>query len=163
MNFNVNGVLWYDICRTFRFNLTRSLMRHNFAEPGDDARLMSLIVDMKRESPTVPTHRNIVEFSSVGQFGQLLASVNVDALLVNTEEHEYRGSLSDLKECTTALKQQVAEAATAAKVAAPPPSCILKDIILHPIQIAQALENGASGVLLNVGVVGSQLEVSGRI
>ncbi|CAN0487382.1 unnamed protein product, partial [Phaeothamnion confervicola] len=35
---------------------------------------------------------------------------------------------------------------------------VMKDIILHPIQIALAAESGAAGVVLVAGVVGPRLE-----
>lgn len=39
-----------------------------------------------------------------------------------------------------------------------PTVCICKELILHPIQIAQALEHGATGILLIACVVGGDLQ-----
>ena len=52
---------------------------------------MSIIVDMKRKSPTIIERRNIVEFSSVSKFSELLTRVGVDGFLVNTNDIEYGG------------------------------------------------------------------------
>eukprot|EP01036_Dinobryon_divergens_P031432 gene31432-40828_t len=131
-----------------RYNLTKSLKRP--AADKENLHTMSVLIDMKRRSPTIPERREIVDFSSAATFCELLTKVNADAFLINTDEMEYGGKLSDLK-----------ESALAAKIARPqsPPSCIQKDIIIHPVQIAQALQNGATGVLLIVAVVGGDLEV----
>lgn len=133
-----------------KYNVTKALKRP--AKDGD-LHTMSITIDMKRLSPTIPHQRNIVEFSSAGQFSKLLAEVNVDSFLVNTDMTEYGGALSDIKETAKAVRE--------AKLLSgqPPPSVIAKDLIIHPVQIAQALENGAAGVLLIVAVVGADLEV----
>lgn len=147
-----------------KFNLTRSLLRQSRGESssgsnastynnrGDESsnnRMLSLIVDMKRKSPTVPAKRNIVEFDDAGKFCEALASVNVDAFMVNVDKVEYGGAYSELKECSSRLR---------AKYTQSPPAVLVKDIIIHPIQIAQALNNGAAGVLLIACVVGTKLE-----
>lgn len=129
--------------------MTKSLKLDGKDAGGLGLHTMSVMVDMKKRSPTIPSKKNIVEFSSAGQFSELLTKVNVDAFLVNTDETEYGGALSDIKETSTAVNK-----------ARPnnPPACIVKDIIIHPVQIAQALEKGATGVLLIVAVVGADLE-----
>jgi indole-3-glycerol phosphate synthase len=76
--------------------------------------------------------------------------VEVDAFLVNTDEAEYGGAWTDLTECSNTMKTLKPSS---------PPACIVKDIIIHPVQIAQALSRGAAGVLLIVAVVGADLEV----
>ena len=111
---------------------------------------MSVMVDLKRRSPTIPSKRIIAEFRSAGSFCSQLAKINVDAFLVNMDETEYGGKFEELKECADA---------TRLLRPANPPACIAKDIIIHPVQIAQALQQGASGVLLIMAVVGGDLEV----
>jgi indole-3-glycerol phosphate synthase len=130
------------------FNLTHSLKRE--ALGPDKLHTMSVMVDMKRKSPTVPSQRNIVEFSNAPKFAELLTLAGSDAFFINTEELEYGGKPDELKPCVKALQTLRPKR---------PPACVLKDIIIHPVQIAQALENGASGVLLIVAVVGGDLEV----
>lgn len=96
------------------------------AADKENLHTMSVLIDLKRRSPTIPERREIVDFSSAGTFCELLTKVNADAFLVNTDEMEYGGKFSDLKDCTEAVKR-----------ARPfnPPSCILKDIIIHPVQV----------------------------
>lgn len=66
------------------------------------------------------------------------------------DELEYGGKFEDLRASVKSLR--------AIKPENTPP-CIVKDIIIHPVQIAQALQEGAAGVLLIVAVVGADLEV----
>ena len=103
-----------------------------------------------------------------------LSQSNVDAIMVNTDVGEYRGKFEDL---TDAIAGSVKARPTR------PPPILQKDFILHPIQvisrrsfthslyrliycfftiflkIAQALENGASGVVVIMCVVGNDLTV----
>ncbi len=132
---------------------------------------MSVVVDMKRRSPTVPDKRDVLEFEDAAQFCSLLSKSRVDAFFVNTDEQEYGGRPGDLKTCV--------RTARAARPLSPAP-CILKDVIVHPVQvtplnscvaqsslrrvpfcfqIAQALEDGAAGALLIAAVVGADLAV----
>jgi indole-3-glycerol phosphate synthase len=130
-----------------KYNITNSLKR----QTGDgNLHTMSVLIDMKRRSPTVPHKRNIVEYSNAGKFAELLTLTGADAFLVNTDEMEYGGKFSELRDCVRATR--------AARPRAPP-ACIHKDIIIHPVQIAQALEQGASGVLLIAAIVGADLEI----
>lgn len=131
-----------------KFNLTKSL---KLTGDKDDLHMMSVLVDMKRRSPTIPSQRNVVEFTSAAKFAELLALANVDAFLVNTDEMEYGGRASDLGDTSRVMRSL--------KGRKHPPAVIHKDIIIHPIQIAQALEEGASGVLLIASIVGGDLEV----
>lgn len=129
------------------YNVTNALKR-----PGngpENLHTMSVLCDLKRKSPTVPEARNIVEFASAGKFADVLTIAQVDGFLVNMEEVEYGGRPDELKECVKATR--LARPAR-------PPACIAKDLIIHPVQVAQALEEGASGVLLIAGVVGKDLE-----
>lgn len=109
--------------------MTRSLRVPT--DPDGGLHKLSLIVDLKRFSPTVPERKTVVEFSSAGKFAELLTVAKTDAFLINTEEMEYGGQLSDLKECADAVKR-------ACKGNVRPPACINKDIIIHPIQVDYA-------------------------
>ena len=130
------------------YNVTNSLKR--LGNGPEDLHTMSVLCDLKRKSPTVPHARNIVEFSSAAKFAEVLTLAEVDGFMVNMEEVEYGGKPEELKECIRATR-----------LARPssPPACIAKDLIIHPVQIAQALEGGASGVLLITAVVGKDLEI----
>lgn len=96
------------------------------ADGKENLHTMSVLIDMKRRSPTVVHRREIVDFSSAGTFCELLTKVNADAFLINTDELEYGGKWSDLKESVQGAKRAKPHN---------PPSCILKDIIIHPIQV----------------------------
>ena len=106
------------------YNLTKSLKRA--ADGKEKLHTMGVLVDLKRRSPTIPDRRNIVEFEHAGKFAELLTLAGADAFLVNTDKMEYGGSSSDLKDVIAAVKK-----------ARPlnPPACIVKDIIIHPVQV----------------------------
>jgi len=154
-----------------RYTVTNALKR-NTSDP-EQLHSMTIMVDLKRRSPTVPHRRNVVEFQSAAKFAELLAMAEVDALMINTDEQEYGGRLGDLKETARALRVRSprvlndrsgssgSSTVVSSEQPSPPqqPAVICKDLIIHPVQIAQALENGADGVLINVGVVGADLEV----
>jgi hypothetical protein len=106
-----------------RYNVSRCLKR---AATKEGYHTVSVLVDMKRTSPTRPDQRAIVEFASASKYAELLTLCGVDAFLINTDEQEYGGRFSDLKESSSALK------ALHPKL---PPACIVKDIFLHPIQV----------------------------
>jgi len=134
------------------FNVSKALRRDGYGQ--DELHTMSLLVDMKRRSPTGRVDlRNIVEYSSAAKFSELLALGGADALMINTEEIEYGGKVTDLKDCVKSIKSLK----SSDRLSKSPP-CIHKDVIIHPVQIAQALEDGAQGVLLIAAVVGSDLE-----
>lgn len=107
-----------------KYNVTRSLKKTAFGK--QNLHTMSVLVDMKRTSPTIPDKRNVVEFSSAKQFAELLVLSNVDAFMINLDESEYGGKFSDLKECVNRMKELKPDS---------PPACIAKDIFIHPIQV----------------------------
>jgi len=131
-----------------KFNITRALKLDGAGEHG--LLTMSVLVDLKRRSPTVAHRKNVVEFASASKFAELLTLADVDAFLINTDSTEYGGEFTDLKESVKA---------TRAVRPARPPAVINKDLIIHPVQIALALEQGAAGVLLIAAVVGADLEI----
>jgi indole-3-glycerol phosphate synthase len=107
-----------------KYNVTKALKREPDGKEG--LHTMSVMVDLKRKSPTIPESRNIVDFANAGKFAELLALSGVDSFLINTDQQEYGGSYGDLKECVKSVK--------AAKSRVPPP-IINKDIIIHPVQV----------------------------
>ena len=119
------------------YNITNALKR-DISKEG--LHTMSVLIDMKRRSPTIPQKRNIVEFSNAAKFAELLTLTGSDAFLINTDELEYGGNFGELKACVQATR-----------MARPsqPPACIHKDIIIHPVQIAQALEQGYYSIYFN--------------
>ena len=118
-----------------KYNVTNSLKM-----PGDGPEMlhtMSVLCDLKRRSPTIPESRNIVEFASASSFAEVLTTAGVDGFFINLEESEYGGKQGELKDCVSATKAAKQEK---------PPACIAKDLIIHPMQVAKALEEGAGGV-----------------
>eukprot|EP01031_Cornospumella_fuschlensis_P025019 gene25019-30221_t len=130
------------------YNATRAIRRPAFGP--SKSHTMSVVVDMKRASPTLPSHRQVVDFADAGHFASLLAQVGVDAVMVSMDDLEYGGSVKDLQDVSRAMRKVNS---------ANPAPCIAKDMIIHPIQIAQAVEQGASAVLLQCCVVGADLSV----
>jgi indole-3-glycerol phosphate synthase len=109
-----------------KYNVTKSLKREADGKQG--LHTMSVMVDMKRRSPTVPEQREIVDFSNAAKFAELLTLAGTDAFLINTDELEYGGKFSELKECAKSTKLIRPQA---------PPACIMKDIIIHPVQVSR--------------------------
>lgn len=108
-----------------RFNLTRALKR----EPAgrDQLHTLSVTVDMKRRSPTILEHRDVIDFDDCGHFAGLLAKIGVNALFANTDDMEYGGKWSDLKDASKTVRALQPQH---------PPAVICKDIIIHPIQVS---------------------------
>ena len=113
---------------------------------------MSIIIDMKRKSPTIIERRNIVEYSSASRFSELLTRAGVDGFLVNTDDIEYGGTFNDLKDTvqsvrTTAMNMygdssgisssssSINSGGSSLSSSLIIPACIQKDIIIHPIQV----------------------------
>ena len=57
-----------------KYNVTRSLKKPGFGK--ENLHAMSVVVDLKRYSPTVPDKRQIVEYSSAKQFAELLVRLH---------------------------------------------------------------------------------------
>lgn len=106
-----------------KYEIAKALKKPDFGP--DELGKMSITVDVKRKSPTVPERRDVVDYTNAGEFSQLLCKINVDGLFINTEL-EYGGKFSELKECHDALKQLGREQV---------PPIIHKELIIHPIQV----------------------------
>ena len=109
-----------------KYSVTKALKREPDGKEG--LHTMSVMVDLKRKSPTIPGARNIVEFTSASGFADLLALSGVDSFLINTDEQEYGGNFKELKECVKSTRLVKPKA---------PPAIIHKDIIIHPVQVKQ--------------------------
>ena len=107
-----------------KYSVTKALKRE--PDGKESLHTMSVMVDLKRRSPTIPEARNIVEFTSASKFADLLALSGVDSFLINTDQQEYGGAFSELKECVKSVK---------AVKPKNPPCMIMKDIIIHPVQV----------------------------
>ncbi|BAM39979.1 anthranilate synthase component II [Theileria orientalis strain Shintoku] len=111
---------------------------------------LSVIADMKRRTPTHnPTcDNNVLSYSNAGEVGLSMASVGFDIIFVNTDEVNYGGHINDLYKTFLELRKLGRRER---------PAIVMKDIILHPIQIAQAAELRADGVILNAAILGKVL------
>ncbi|MCX6950616.1 MAG: indole-3-glycerol phosphate synthase TrpC [Verrucomicrobia bacterium] len=100
-----------------------------------DGRL-AVISEIKRRSPSAGDIK--AGASSVEQAARYQAA-GADALSVLTDEKFFGGTLDDLRGVTAYFR-----------ATAPARPCIRKDFFIHPIQVLQAREAGASAILIIV-------------
>jgi len=110
------------------FSFARALRR-----PDDT---LAVIAEIKRRAPSAG---DIVAGVSAPEQALRYQAAGADALSVLTDEKFFGGTLDDLYAVTTAF------------VNSPPARpCIRKDFMVHPVQIHEAREAGASAILLIV-------------
>jgi indole-3-glycerol phosphate synthase len=97
---------------------------------------LAVIAEIKRRSPSAGSIKSGTSSTAQARLYQLAGA---DALSVLTDGEYFGGSLDDLSGVTASL------AATAT-----PLPCLRKDFMLHPVQVLQAREAGASAVLIIV-------------
>ena len=99
-------------------------------------RTLSVIAEIKRRSPSAGDIK--AGASSVEQ-AQRYQAAGADALSVLTDDKFFGGSLDDLRGVTAHFRST-------------PPviPCLRKDFMVHPIQVLQARESGASAILIIV-------------
>lgn len=100
-----------------------------------DGRL-AVIAEIKRRSPSAGA---IKEGISALEQARRYQAAGADALSVLTDEKYFGGRLDDLREVTAHFAAH-----------APAKPCIRKDFMVHPIQVLQAREAGASAILIIV-------------
>jgi indole-3-glycerol phosphate synthase len=108
-----------------------------------DGRL-AVIAEIKRRSPSAGEIK--AGASAVGQARRFQAA-GADALSVLTDFQYFGGTLDDLRGVTAGLR--TASPFPGVGGTHPPP-CLRKDFMVHPIQVLQACEAGASAILLIV-------------
>jgi len=108
-----------------------------------DGRL-AVIAEIKRRSPSAGA---IKEIGSALEQAQLYRTAGASALSILTDEKYFGGTLGDLIGVTTGFARP--SAAPGASAADPLP-CLRKDFMVHPIQVRQAREAGASAILIIV-------------
>lgn len=115
----------------------------SFERPGFALALQKkgfhVIAEVKRKSPSAG---QLASIADPVKLASEYASGGATAISVLTDYHFFNGSLQDLKE-------------VAAKIQLP---ILRKDFIIHPAQIIQTAQAGASAVLLIVAVVGKELK-----
>jgi indole-3-glycerol phosphate synthase len=92
----------------------------------------------------------------IGRAKQLL-SAGADALMVACDAPRFGGGIGDLERLTEVLRGGGRQAS--GRVATEGAPVVAKDFVVHPIQIAQMVEAGATSVLLICSLVGPDLEL----
>ena len=113
---------------------------------------------MKRRSPTArDLPHDVDDFADAGRRSvELFAGFGANVVMVNTDEMGWGGSLDDLHAVVAARDGGVEEGE--GKKEKKHCAVLAKDIYLHPLQIAAAVDAGADGVLLMASVLGPRLE-----
>ena len=106
---------------------------------------LAVIAEIKRRSPSAGDIK-----AGVSALDQALRyqSSGADALSILTDEKYFGGTLADLESVTAHFR-----AATAVGSSLPAPRaipCIRKDFMVHPIQVLEARQAGASAILIIV-------------
>uniref|UniRef100_A0A3B0MNP5 indole-3-glycerol-phosphate synthase n=1 Tax=Theileria annulata TaxID=5874 RepID=A0A3B0MNP5_THEAN len=112
---------------------------------------LCVIADMKRRTPTHNPRcdNNVLSYTDAGEVALNMASVGFDVIFVNVDQKNYGGHINDLNKVFLNLRKLGRTQR---------PAIVMKDIILHPIQIAQAVEMRADGVILNAAILGNALK-----
>jgi indole-3-glycerol phosphate synthase len=100
-----------------------------------DGRL-AVIAEIKRRSPSageIATHASSVEQS------RIYNAAGADALSILTDSKYFGGSLDDLRGVTAHLRSTGTQL-----------PCLRKDFMVHPIQVLEARQSGASAILIIV-------------
>ena len=97
---------------------------------------LAVIAEIKRRSPSAGS---IVEGADASLQAERYHAAGADALSVLTDEKYFGGHLSDL----TNVSNRFVEIPLA-------PPCLRKDFMVHPIQVVEAREAGASAILIIV-------------
>lgn len=98
--------------------------------------LLAVISEIKRRSPSAG---DIKAGASALEQARRYQTAGADALSILTDEKYFGGKLDDLREVTAHFRQE-------------PPArpCLRKDFMVHPIQVLEAREAGASAILIIV-------------
>lgn len=108
-----------------------------------DGRL-AIISEIKRRSPSAG---DIRAGASAPEQARRYQQAGADALSILTDEKYFGGTLEDLRAVTNQLRETPP---TLLGRAAPTPPCLRKDFMVHPVQVIQAREAGASAILIIV-------------
>jgi len=105
---------------------------------------LAVIAEIKRRSPSAGAIKEGA--SAVGQ-AMRYREAGASALSILTDEKYFGGTLADLSDVT----KQFAQAGPAPGVSLSNPlPCLRKDFMVHPIQVLQARQAGASAILIIV-------------
>ncbi len=96
----------------------------------------AVIAEIKRRSPSAG---DIKDGASALEQARRYQQADADALSILTDEKYFGGTLDDLREVTAHFRAN-----------APAKPCLRKDFMVHPIQVLQARQAGASAILIIV-------------
>lgn len=108
----------------------------SFLESLSNEDELSIIAEVKRKSPSAG---NIAENISATEQARKYVNADADSLSILTDKKYFGGELKDLWEVNEFLTNHQRKVPT-----------IRKDFMVHPIQVVEALEAGASAILLIV-------------
>ncbi|KAL8272522.1 hypothetical protein Esti_003521 [Eimeria stiedai] len=135
--------------QSLKASLDECLRTLEAQDPDESA--LSVVCEVKRYSKiTSRGNPSRLAFTHAAEVVVPLAQAGADVLLVATDHEAWGGTLRDLEEASRALRGAYDFASR--------PALLMKDLIIHPIQIAQAAEAGADGVYLIHSVAGAALE-----
>lgn len=97
---------------------------------------LAVIAEIKRRSPSAGA---IKELATATEQAAKYVDAGADCLSILTDNEFFGGSLADLQSVTEQFKQQDRGA-----------PCLRKDFMLHPIQVLEASQAGASAILIIV-------------
>ncbi len=100
---------------------------------------LAVIAEIKRRSPSAGM---IKDGASALEQALRYRAADASALSILTDEKYFGGRLADLREVTAQFRSNVSQPN--------PPPCLRKDFMVHPIQVLQAREAGASAILIIV-------------
>lgn len=108
---------------------------------------LAVIAEIKRRSPSagdikagVPALDQALRYQAAG----------ADALSILTDEKYFGGTLSDLESVTARFRADAASAPVRQDHAPRALPCIRKDFMVHPVQVLEARQAGASAILIIV-------------
>ncbi|CAM9253252.1 unnamed protein product [Chrysoparadoxa australica] len=134
------------------FRLRRALRRE---QDIDAPHKLAVLADIKRRSPTSSTlPHDIASFEDIKPVAAQARDWGCDAVMINTDRFAYGGDVGELEQAVKAVRYEGA----ASKDPAPGPPVIMKDFIIHPLQMALGLEKGAAGCILSAAILGPALE-----
>ncbi|ANQ09106.1 Uncharacterized protein PCOAH_00032560 [Plasmodium coatneyi] len=92
---------------------------------------------------------NFLNLANPGNVSLMLHEIGFDVLIVNIDNLSTQGNLNDLCDVVRSSRKFPRNVR---------PAVVVDDVIIHPIQIALAVENKADGVILNLSYLKNDLE-----
>lgn len=119
---------------------TRANGRPSFRNALDVSGRLAVVAEMKRRSPSAGA---IAENTDAATQAGAYATAGANAISVLTDEKFFGGTLDDLRSVTGVFRRDGI-----------PVPCLRKDFMVHPVQVVEAAEAGASAILIIVRALG---------